>query len=452
MKKFLCYDTNDAASGKINVSTNGVLRPKSTVPSTNGSLYQQLVTDGSGNVKWEDRLAYEKGRKNLLVINFAWIDNDYRIETGDMATQFQDICDNYSEVMVAIGGQDLLMTTNWASGEYSLSYNNEPIIRNYIGGAHPYLIHLDLYGTSSIGIDGNSLGDEATVTLYIDGGVKTIDPKYIKDMYYDNKTVLVEQTKITNAGRESIIDLSLLANGSFVTVNIDGTEYNATLEEGGEYMLGTGATNCYYHIGNSGGINISSKTTFTSGYPFFVVIDEDGTCMVLFDGESAGAAHTFGVYAGEIKQIDPKYIPDTTVKVNITANEDGTSSADKTFNEVKTLIDSGVDVKCIVNNMMVFDYAFNEGGEAYGFEFNSVANNVVCIVVFTRNGLVTKQGPFDAFVLPEVSASDNNKFLSVVNGAWQASSNLIVPSSTSGSSKKFKITVDDSGAITATEV
>ena len=27
MKKFLCYDTNDAASGKINVSANGVLKP-----------------------------------------------------------------------------------------------------------------------------------------------------------------------------------------------------------------------------------------------------------------------------------------------------------------------------------------------------------------------------------------------------------------------------------------
>ena len=58
MKKFLCYDTNDAASGKINVSTNGVLRPNSTVPSTNGAAYQQLVTDGNGGVKWEDRLAY----------------------------------------------------------------------------------------------------------------------------------------------------------------------------------------------------------------------------------------------------------------------------------------------------------------------------------------------------------------------------------------------------------
>ena len=35
MRKFLCYDTNDAASGKINVSTNGVLSPNATVPSAN---------------------------------------------------------------------------------------------------------------------------------------------------------------------------------------------------------------------------------------------------------------------------------------------------------------------------------------------------------------------------------------------------------------------------------
>ena len=62
MKKFLCYDTNDAASGKVNVSANGILRPDSTVPSTNGSAYQQLVTDGDGNTKWGDRLAYDDSR------------------------------------------------------------------------------------------------------------------------------------------------------------------------------------------------------------------------------------------------------------------------------------------------------------------------------------------------------------------------------------------------------
>ena len=51
MKKFLCYDTNDAASGKNNVSANGVLSTNATVPSTNGTAYQQLVTDGNGNTK-----------------------------------------------------------------------------------------------------------------------------------------------------------------------------------------------------------------------------------------------------------------------------------------------------------------------------------------------------------------------------------------------------------------
>ena len=58
MKKFLCYDTKDVVSGKLNVNSNGVINPNSTVPSTNGSAYQQLVTDGNGNTKWEDRLAY----------------------------------------------------------------------------------------------------------------------------------------------------------------------------------------------------------------------------------------------------------------------------------------------------------------------------------------------------------------------------------------------------------
>ena len=57
MKKFLCYDTNDAASGKINVDSRGMLKPNSTVPS-GSTPYQQLVTDGNGNTQWEDRLAY----------------------------------------------------------------------------------------------------------------------------------------------------------------------------------------------------------------------------------------------------------------------------------------------------------------------------------------------------------------------------------------------------------
>ena len=59
MKKFLCYDTKDVVSGKLNVNSNGVINPNSTVPSTNGTTNQYLVTDGDGNVRWQDQLAYE---------------------------------------------------------------------------------------------------------------------------------------------------------------------------------------------------------------------------------------------------------------------------------------------------------------------------------------------------------------------------------------------------------
>lgn len=61
MKKFLCYDTNDAASGKIEVDNRGMLKPNSTVPS-GSAPYKQLVTDGEGNTKWEDRLAYDDSK------------------------------------------------------------------------------------------------------------------------------------------------------------------------------------------------------------------------------------------------------------------------------------------------------------------------------------------------------------------------------------------------------
>ena len=448
MKKFLCYDTNDAASGKIGVNSNGVLSPNATVPSTNGAPYQQLVTDGTGTAKWEDKLAYDKGRKNLLVINFAWIDNAYRIETEDMAMQFHDICDNYSEVMVAIGGQDLLMTTNWASGEYSLNYNNKQIIRNYIGGAHPYLIHLDLDNTPSIGIVGNSLGDEATVALYIDGGVKQIDPKYIKDMYYEGENVLSQIDQATIDGVLAMTPYTYTV-GKPYTVIVNGVTYETTC-----HVLTSGSSDyCLVGLG---------VYPPTDDIPFCLSYGVTDYASNINDGYELSNVQLQvwpPEFSGEIKvvektikQIDPKYIPDTTVKVNITENEDGTPRADKTYDEVKTLIDSGVDVKCVLNNGMVFDYIVDAGGGSFCFEFNSVALNMVVIIIFTRNGLVTKQGPFDEFVLPEVSTSDNNKFLSVVNGAWQASSDLIIPSSTSGSSKKFKIIVDDSGAITATEV
>ena len=68
MKKFLCYDTNDAASGKIGVDSRGILKPNSTVPS-GSAPYQQLVTDAYGNARWAtvNSVIYRDRSGNLSV-------------------------------------------------------------------------------------------------------------------------------------------------------------------------------------------------------------------------------------------------------------------------------------------------------------------------------------------------------------------------------------------------
>ena len=80
MRKFLCYDTNDAASGKINVDSLGMLKSNSTVPSTDGSAYQQLVTDGDGNPKWEDRTHFTYTEQTVLIEEQEIIPTDGAVE------------------------------------------------------------------------------------------------------------------------------------------------------------------------------------------------------------------------------------------------------------------------------------------------------------------------------------------------------------------------------------
>ena len=78
------------------------------------------------------------------------------------------------------------------------------------------------------------------------------------------------------------------------------------------------------------------------------------------------------------------------------------------------------------------------------------------IPTITADKLADGVLPSASKLLPTVTASDSGKFLRVSeSGAWEAeaiSSEMILASSTPGSTKKFKITVDDSGTISATEV
>ena len=185
MKKFLCYDTNDAASGKINVSANGVLRPNSTVPSTNGATNQQLVTDEDGNVKWEERLVYEDSR---LVIDLV---------RGRRAVKVADEVPSWASLDASI--------KVWLSNGYSLTDTPEDYSDlgngSFVAGEEAFFIAADntelgsfvfpekgIYfmvmpnGTYASGV---SSADSDTPEITWDGSLETIkkiDEKFLPDM------------------------------------------------------------------------------------------------------------------------------------------------------------------------------------------------------------------------------------------------------------------------------
>ena len=127
MKKFLCYDTNDAASGKIGVDNNGVLSPNATVPSTNGAANQYLVTDSIGNTKWEDRLVYTQtipGSDGPIITFQAYlntispltlseplvVDAPYTVKEGN--DEYKTTCTAHGEILNVVSKQGSLVVND----------------------------------------------------------------------------------------------------------------------------------------------------------------------------------------------------------------------------------------------------------------------------------------------------------------------------------------------------
>ena len=186
MKKFLCYDTNDAASGKINVDSRGMLKPNSTVPSTNGAAYQQLVTDGDGNTKWEDRLAYDDSR---LVVD---VREGFRlVKVSDEIPSWASV-DASMKVWYSNGKNHTVNPENYKDfGNGSFAAFEASVFAFFIATDN---VEFELYnivfpkkGVYFISIDGVyttgiSSADSDTPEITWDGNIemlKTIDPKFI---------------------------------------------------------------------------------------------------------------------------------------------------------------------------------------------------------------------------------------------------------------------------------
>ena len=187
------------------------------------------------------------------------------------------------------------------------------------------------------------------------------------------------------------------------------------------------------------------------------------------DGKSAYSYAVDGGYTGTEAEFAAKLAAESIDKalfvVNITQNSGGTYSADKTLEEIINVYNEGkYNIAAnfafnAMNTVIVPFLAITGAGAAFG--------RIVDMVYFTL--LITPNNKVKFEMLP--LASKNSKlpnpypltFTGAVNETYDGSSaktieipsggdEVIIASSTAGSTKKFKITVDDSGTITATEI
>ena len=348
MKKFLCYDTNDAASGRVNVDSRGVLRPDSTVPVTNGSTNQYLVTDGDGKVKWEDRLAYSESR---VCVSAPEYDNN---------VIWCKVSDSLLTGSYDVGTSVWLIESDGCYDTYKIKFSNDEVVTESV--TEPWLF----------------LALRDNVTFTSEDGWSILLPE--KGTYF-----------YKSLNSENFVVGASLGNVSKPEITWDGS------------------------------VSINKK-------------------------------------------IEQKYIPKQTLYLDLVP--DGYENDEElyaigntrmTFDEVKECIKNDINIILVYNTgtELAFYYLTECTDERVTFTYNGSTKDDDSTTTFT----ITKNnyhGPIRytvKYVRDNWGTEYTNKFL-VVNsgGTVRPSSDLILPSSTSGSSKKFKITVDDSGTISATEV
>ena len=147
--------------------------------------------------------------------------------------------------------------------------------------------------------------------------------------------------------------------------------------------------------------------------------------------------------------------------VNITTTDGVTYSADKTYNEIVQAYDEGkYNIVAVANGIIM--PLVNIMGSHEAIFGCTLGNNVLSISIADFNKVIAEMTPL-ATTDSKLPNPYPLTFTGAVNETYDGSSaktieipsggdEVIIASSTAGSTKKFKITVDDSGTITATEI
>lgn len=306
-------------------------------------------------------------------------------------------------------------------------------------------------------------------------------PDYVKNrpFYTGNpvETVLVE---------ESTVSFSFSADEGFYMGGLKST-FSATVGETYKVSWDGTAYECtcvdFYGLTAIGNLSIAGAGSDT-GEPFLMVVD-NGRAIEIYTADTS-ASHTVSIrYAvPQVVQIDEKYLPDTVAtKSEVEATQevlDGVFSSVATFTFDKQTSGRDTFVLNAFHYYKISDFnpstsdvisfkGTNELGkeysgiytgnncDRYGALFIVVASAGVCSIAISETTTMSFTAPSAGLY---AQYEEGNQKMTAGTGEFTLRSStgsfpitgLLLKSSTADSSKKFKITVDDSGTLTATEV
>lgn len=310
-------------------------------------------------------------------------------------------------------------------------------------------------------------------------------PDYVKNRpFYTGdpvETVLVEESTVSFSDNNGVYAGEVTSTfsatvGNTYMVYWDGAVYESVCAD---YMAG------YTAIGN---LSIAGAGADT-GEPFFIV--PNGSSINIYTLDTY-ASHTISIsgFVSEVVKIDEKYLPEHSVLYSGNPANWTLAKKQKMYDDFisgKLILyeyrDNSIGVVLSVfyskpiglhfvffnrdNSLISFaGNAFSEPSDLSVYGINSLINNQIDKVtrwkLYKSSGsevgdllamYVTFDGTTNKACIWSETKSDGpttnvERSTIVTNG----DSDIVLSSSTSGSTKKFRITVDDSGAITATEV
>ena len=327
------------------------------------------------------------------------------------------------------------------------------------------VMNIDITGSSGGGVQPDWNQNNDTATDYIKNR-----PFYTGD---PSETVLVEESTVSFSGSGGMYSAQIQSNfeatvGETYKVTWDGTTYECVCGDFRNYLF----------IGNLSIAGAGSDT----GEPFLMLIANGRGIEIYTTNTSASHMISISGSIAEITQIPDKYISDTFRDVVIAGDPLNWSENDWTkyyglFQSGKLLMINGykgyeskgyvlsMSYSSTARHMSVvsstgdlYNLGANSSSEetkfywapiinlgAFYFDYQQTGSDIDPIKREVYNKLEWSGG------LTFTTKNANEDAVSR-NVVLEGDKEIILSSSTSGSTKKFKITVDDSGTISATEV